>query len=60
LKVVASFQVTPSGTSTIGTVKDHGDGTYSLIFTHGTLTGSDTVAISVNGTQLTPTLTVSW
>jgi len=59
LNVVASFQVTSSGT--LDVVKDHGDGSYSVILNHSAATGaSDTVAISVNGVQLTPSLTIGW
>ena len=43
-----------------GTVKDHGDGTYSVIFTHNVGNGSDTVDLTVNGVLITTPVVVTW
>jgi hypothetical protein len=39
-----------------GAVIDHGDGTYTLPFTAGTVAGSDTIAIKVDDGTISPTL----
>ncbi|MFM7135836.1 MAG: invasin domain 3-containing protein [Planctomycetota bacterium] len=54
-----TFAPLAAGQGTIGTVTDNGDGTYTAIYTAGTVAGSVTITPRLNGTAFTTPATLS-
>jgi len=58
-----SATITANGgtTGSITSVSDHGDGTYTFVFTSSNITGgNDLISIQVNGIPLNQTVTMTW